>query len=34
VIWKSVREIKVNELRPDNKDIGVVPDTGGNATFY
>jgi prepilin-type N-terminal cleavage/methylation domain-containing protein len=34
VIWKSVREIKVNELRPDNKDIGMVPDTGGNATFY
>ena len=34
VIWKSARELKVEELRPGNKDIGVVTDTGGNATYY
>ena len=34
VIWKSARQFKIDELRPNNPGIGCVPDTGGNATYY
>jgi hypothetical protein len=34
VSWKPARKFELEKLRPDNKEIGVVPDTGGNATYY
>ena len=34
VIWKSARKFEFDKLRPNNMNIGVVPDTGGNATYY
>ena len=34
VIWKPVRKFKIADLRPDNPNIGVVPGSGGDATYY
>jgi hypothetical protein len=34
VTWKSARKFKIEELRPDNRNIGVVPGSGGDATYY
>jgi prepilin-type N-terminal cleavage/methylation domain-containing protein len=34
VTWKPARRFRIEELRPDSKTTGVVPDSGGNATYY
>ena len=34
VIWKSVRQFKIEDLRPGNPNIGAVPGSSGDATYY
>jgi prepilin-type N-terminal cleavage/methylation domain-containing protein len=34
VLWKPARKFQIPELRPTNKNIGAVPDTAGDATYY
>ena len=34
VIWKAARQFKIEDLRPGNMNIGAVPGSGGDATYY
>ncbi len=34
VIWKSVRKFKMEDLRPNNMSVAVVPGSAGDATYY
>jgi hypothetical protein len=34
VIWKSAKKFTTGDLRPDNLKVGVVPGSGGDATYY
>jgi len=34
VVWKSVKNFRIEDLRPNSTNIGVVPDAAGNATYY
>lgn len=34
VIWKSAWQFKIADLRPNNVNVGVVPGSGGDATYY